>query len=83
MSSSAHQTQPDQLLEIPKGVGLETIPKTCLEEGDISSLDSLRARITFISGLNGLDGTFSDDSVLLLNQALHVDLILKKMLILL
>ncbi|KAJ3271854.1 hypothetical protein HDV01_006139 [Terramyces sp. JEL0728] len=52
----------------PKGI--DGIPKTCQEEGDIPTHEALRTRMKFISAFQGLDGSFSNDAVLLLNQAL-------------
>ena len=53
-------------------VGIEGIPKTCSEDGDIPSHEALRTRMKFISAFHGLDGNFSNDVVVLLNQALQV-----------
>ncbi|KAI8897805.1 transcriptional coactivator Hfi1/Transcriptional adapter 1 [Globomyces pollinis-pini] len=61
--------EPIQFNPAPKGI--DGIPKTCLEEGDLPSHDALRARIKFISALQDLDGSFTNDVVSLVSQALE------------
>ncbi|KAJ3350344.1 hypothetical protein HDU91_006261, partial [Kappamyces sp. JEL0680] len=51
--------------------GMEGIPRSCLEDGDLISRDALKARIKFISGYLGLDAYISEDAVELINQGLE------------
>lgn len=56
------------VLQDPKSI--EGIPNTCIEEGDLPTLDALYSRINFISAFQELDS--SKDVVDLMNQALEV-----------
>lgn len=64
---SRPQLPSEEELIYPKGI--TGIPKTCFEDGDLPSNDSLRTRMKFISAFQGLEG-FSSDAVLLLGRAL-------------
>jgi hypothetical protein len=56
------------VLQDPKSI--EGIPNTCIEEGDLPTMDALYSRINFISAFQELDS--SKDVVDLMNQALEV-----------
>ncbi len=55
--------------------GIENIPKSCIEDGDLPSFELLQARVAFVCAYLNLDATFSDDVVRLIDQALKVRLL--------
>ncbi|KAI8914211.1 transcriptional coactivator Hfi1/Transcriptional adapter 1 [Gorgonomyces haynaldii] len=54
----------------PKGV--DSIPRTCVEEGDLPTKETLKQRIRFISAVQGLAGQPSNEVVDLISLALEV-----------
>ena len=53
-------------------LGVEGIPKSCVEERDLPTQEQLRSRIKFISSCQGLNPSFGNDVVNMMNDALQV-----------
>jgi hypothetical protein len=51
---------------------LESIPKSCLETGEIPSAEGLKERLRFMALVQGLDPNISDDVVGFVSQAVEV-----------
>jgi hypothetical protein len=51
---------------------LESIPKSCLETGELPSADALKERLRFMALVQGLDPNISDDVIGFVSQAVEV-----------